>query len=141
VWTDAWDGYPLARDRLLRLIDDNQLRSCVVLSGDTHANYVCDLLTDFDDPQSDPVATELCGTSVTSPGGSQAHVEAVMRDNPHILFGDARKRGYVVVDVTAERSTARLRVVEDVTDPGTAVATQATFAVDAGRPGAQPLSE
>lgn len=141
VWTDAWDGYPLARSRLLRLVADNGLRSCVVLSGDTHANYVCDLHTDFDDPQSEPVATELCGTSVTSPGGSQAHVEAVMRDNPHILFGDARQRGYVVVDVTAERSTTRLRVVDDVTDPATAVATQATFAIDAGRPGAQQISE
>jgi alkaline phosphatase D len=141
VWTDAWDGYPLARRRLLRVVADNGLRSCVVLSGDTHTNYVCDLHIDFDYPQGEPVATELCGTSVTSPGGSQAHVEAVMRDNPHIIFGDARRRGYVVVDVTAERSTARLRVVDDVADPATAVTTQATFAIDAGRPGAHQIPE
>jgi alkaline phosphatase D len=141
VWTDAWDGYPAARGRLLRSVADNGLRSCVVLTGDTHATYVCDLHADFDDTSGEPVATELCGTSVTSPGPSQAHVEAIMRDNPHIHFGDGRRRGYVVVDVTQERSTARLRVVDDVTDPTTGVTTLATFAIDAGRPGAQQISE
>ena len=35
--SDRWDGYPAARDRLLAAIDDNGLRSCVVLSGDEHA--------------------------------------------------------------------------------------------------------
>jgi alkaline phosphatase D len=139
VWTDAWDGYPAARQRLLRFIGDNKLRSCVVLTGDTHTNYVCDLHRDFNDTQAEPVATELCGTSVTSNGPPQTHVEAVMRDNPHIRFGDSRRRGYVVVDVTAERSTARLRVVDDVTDPATGVATQATFAIDAGHPGAHQI--
>ena len=63
-----------------------------------------------------------------------------MGDNPHIRFGNGSRRGYVVVDVTAERSIARLRVVDDVTDPATGVATQATFAIDAGHPGAQQIS-
>jgi alkaline phosphatase D len=141
VWTDAWDGYPAARRRLLRFLRDRGLRSCVVLTGDAHVSYVCDLKPDFDDLQAEPVATELCGTSVTSPGRPQSEVEAVMRDNPHIRFGDSRRRGYVVVDVTAERSIARLRVLDDVTDPATGVATQATFAIDAGRPGAQQIME
>jgi alkaline phosphatase D len=102
---------------------------------------VCDLKVDFDDAHAEPVATELCGTSITSQGRPQSEVEAVMRDNPHIRFGDSRRRGYVVVDVTPERSTARLRVVDDVTDPATGVATQATFAIDAGHPGAHQISE
>ncbi len=140
VWTDAWDGYPAERGRLLRFIRDSELRSVVVLTGDTHVNYVCDLKPDFDDAQAEPVATELCGTSVTSQGRPQSEVEAVMRDNPHIRFGNGSRRGYVVVDVTAERSIARLRVVDDVTDPATGVATQATFAIDAGHPGAQQIS-
>jgi alkaline phosphatase D len=140
VWTDAWDGYPAARRRLLSFIRDNGLRSCVVLTGDAHVNYVCDLKADFGDAQAEPVATELCGTSVSSQGRPQSEVEAVMRDNPHIRFGDSRRRGYVVVDVTAERSVARLRVLDDVTDPATAVSTQAAFAIDAGHPGAQQIS-
>jgi alkaline phosphatase D len=141
VWTDAWDGYPVARRRLLRFTRDQGVRSCIVLTGDAHVNYVCDLKVDFADVDAEPVATELCGTSVTSQGRPQSEVEAVMRDNPHIRFGDARRRGYVLVDVTPERSIARLRVVDDVTDPATGVATQATFAIDAGHPGAHPISE
>jgi alkaline phosphatase D len=140
VWTDAWDGYPAERGRLLRFISDNELRSVVVLTGDTHVNYVCDLKPDFDDAQAETVATELCGTSITSQGRPQSEVEAVVRDNPHIRFGNGTRRGYVVVDVTAERSVARLRVVDDVTDAATGVATQATFAIDADHPGAQQIS-
>ena len=141
IWTDAWDGYPAARHRLLRFIRDSGLRSCVVITGDTHVNYVCDLKPNFDDEQAEPVATELCGTSVTSLGRPQSEVLTVMRDNPHIRFGDSSHRGYVVVDVTQERSTARLRVVDEATDPATGVATQAAFVIEAGRPGAQPLPE
>jgi hypothetical protein len=44
-----------------------------------------------------------------------------------------------VFDVTAERCTARLRVLEDVTDRHTGVVTAATFAIDAGRPGVRRL--
>jgi alkaline phosphatase D len=136
VWTDAWDGYPVPRRALLRFLRDTGLRSCVVLSGDTHVNFVGDLMLDFDDEGSEPVATELCGTSVTTRARPQREVNAILRDNPHIKHGDSRRRGYVVVDVTPQRSTARLRVIDDPADRRTGVATQATFAIDAGRPGA-----
>jgi alkaline phosphatase D len=135
VWTDAWDGYPVPRHALMRFLRENEVRSCVVLSGDTHASFVADLKLDFDDDRAEPVAAELCGTSVTSPGRAQSAVEAILRDNPHIKHGDSRRRGYIVVDVTRERSTARLRVIDDPTSPEPGVETQATFAIDAGRPG------
>lgn len=135
VSSDAWDGYPAARRRLLRLLRDTGARSCLVITGDTHANYVADLKTDFDDLDTEPVATELCGTSITSPG-RQSFVEAVVRHNPHIKHGNGRRRGYMVVDITPERSVARLRVIADPTNRQTSVATQATFTIEASRPGA-----
>ena len=137
--SDAWDGYPAARDRLLGAISDNGLRSCVVLSGDAHTGYVCDLKRDFDDQQAPPIATELCGTSITTRGRAQSATDRIVRQNPHIHYGDSARRGYVLFDVTPERCTARLRVVEDATDRHTGVLTAATFAIDAGRPGAQRL--
>lgn len=137
VWTDAWDGYPVPRRALLRFLRDNAMRSCVIASGDTHANFVSDLKTDFDDEDEEPVATELCGTSITSQGRPQSAVEAIMRDNLHVKHGDSRRRGYTVVDVTAESCTARLRVIDDPADPRTAVETQASFIIERGRPGAQ----
>ena len=137
VWSDAWDGYPAARLRLLQFVRDRSARSCVVITGDNHASYIADLKTDFDDVDAEPVATELCGTSISSPGPSQSHVENVVRDNPHIKHGDGTRRGYLVVDVTPERSVARVRVIDDPADRRTGVATQATFVIEAGRPGAQ----
>ena len=41
-------------------------RGVVVLGGDVHSNYVADLKADFDDPRSPVVASEFCGTSITS---------------------------------------------------------------------------
>jgi alkaline phosphatase D len=139
VGTDAWDGYPVPRRSLLRFLRDTGARSSVVVTGDGHANFVADLKPDFDDEQAEPVATELCGTSVTSQGRPQSAVDAILRDNPHIKHGDSRRRGYIVVDVTSERSIAHLRVIDDPTDPRTGVETQAGFLIDAGHPGAQRL--
>jgi alkaline phosphatase D len=136
VSSDAWDGYPDARDRLLGAIADNELRSCVVLSGDAHTAHVCDLKRDFDDDQAPLVAAEFCATSITSRGRAQRATDAIVRDNPHLLYGDSSRRGYVVIDVTAERCTARLRVIDNPADRQTGVMTAASFDVDAGHPGA-----
>jgi alkaline phosphatase D len=137
VSSDAWDGYPDARDRLLGAIADNELRSCVVLSGDAHTAYVCDLKRNFDDDRAAVIAAEFCGTSITTRGRTQSATDAIVRDNPHLLYGDSARRGYVVLDVTPERCTARLRVIDNPADRRAGVLTAASFVVDAGRPGAQ----
>ena len=109
ISADAWDDYPDARDRLLDAIAGNGLRSCVVLSGDAHTAYVCDLKRDFHDAQAPVISAEFCSTSITSRGRSQSATDAILRDNPHIHPADRHAR----------------------------VQTDATFVVDAGRPGAQ----
>ena len=132
-------GYPAARDRLFDAITANGLGSCVVLSGDAHAAFVCDLKRDFGDQLAPPIATEFCATSITSRGRPQNEVDAILRDNAHIHFGDSTSRGYVVFDVTAQSCIARLRAIDDPTDRRTGVSTEATFSVDAGRPGARRI--
>jgi alkaline phosphatase D len=134
-WTDNWDGYPAARERLLRAVADHGVHSCVVLTGDAHSSYVCDLKTDFDDVEGPVVASELCGTSITSQGRPQSQTDTIVRQNPHIHFGDSTGRGYIVLDLSPQRCTARLRVIDDEKDRHTAVTTRATFVIDAGRPG------
>ena len=136
--TDSWDGYHAARRRLLDALADHRVRSCVVLTGDLHANVVCDLKLRFSEPRSPVVASELCGTSISSLGPAQSRLDAIRADNSHVRFADASRRGYVAVEVTRERCVARFRVVDDATDPAAAVSTQVTFAVEAGRPGPRP---
>ena len=69
-WTDGWDGYPVARRRLLDYVGNRKPANPVVIGGDVHAFYVADLKPDFDDPKSPVVATEFVGTrSPRSSGG------------------------------------------------------------------------
>jgi alkaline phosphatase D len=139
-WTDAWDGYSPARGRLLQGLVDDEIRSCVVLSGDAHTNYVADLKVDFNVPRSRVVATEFCGTSITSQGRPQTQSDAIRRANSHLKLVDSSQRGYVVIDLTLTELTARLRVVSTVKTPTSRVSTLATFAVTAGTPGARKIA-
>jgi alkaline phosphatase D len=88
------------------------------------------------DPRTPIVASELCGTSLTSPGWSAEDEAGVLRENPHVKLVNARQRGYLVFDVTPSGVDARLRVVDEKKrDSG--VHTAATVHVSAGRPGVE----
>ena len=137
-WTDAWDGYPVSRSRLLRQIEASRVPNPVVIGGDLHSFWVNDLKRDFDDPGTPTVATEFIGTSVSSIGPSYSQFSAWLPDNPHVRFFESRQRGYVSVELTAERLTAHLRTVSDVRDPGATLSTLRSFVVESGRPGAVP---
>jgi alkaline phosphatase D len=66
-------------------------------------------------------------------------MDAIRADNSHVRYADSTQRGYVVVELMRERCVARFRVLDDATDPAAAVSTQATFAVEAGRPGTERI--
>ncbi len=111
----------------------------VVLGGDVHSHYVADLKADFDDPKSRTVATEFCGTSITSLSLPQARIDAARAWNPHVHYGRGDRRGYVRFHADAQRLEARLQTVDQPADPASGITTAARFVVDAGRPGAQPV--
>ena len=138
AWTDAWDGYPAARARLL-----SQLKNAanpVVIGGDIHAFMVAKLKEDFDNPESPTVATEFVGTSITSQGWPPERIARFMPDNPHVLMNESRHRGYTRVEVTPERWVADLRIMETVRTPDAPCSTLATYVVESGQPGAQKAS-
>ena len=136
-WTDGWDGYPKARERLLRSVVESRAANPVVIGGDVHMSVVADLKTNFDDPASPVVATEFCGTSITSQGLPQKRLESWRADNPHIHFANSIYRGYTTLDLTPGRCVARIRMVTNVTDPAPGIRTLAAWTVEDGPPGAQ----
>jgi alkaline phosphatase D len=138
--THTWDGYPAARRRLLRAIDEVGARSTVVLSGDAHRCVVSDLRVDFTRPRSPVVAAELCGPSLTSPGAPARQTAALPQDNSHIHFAESHHRGYVSVELAPHVCRARLRVLTDVADPNTAISTLARFEIRAGQPGVAEMT-
>ena len=136
-WTDGWDGYPAERARLMAFLEERRIANPVVLGGDIHSFWVTDLKRDFDRPESPTVATEFVGTSITSAGVPYERFAAFLPENPHVKLFESRRRGYVRCDITPERWTTDLRVVESVRTPVSPVSTLATFVVENGRAGAQ----
>ena len=136
-WTDGWDGYTASRQRLLGSVVERKVPGVVVLGGDRHANFVADLKTDFDDAKSPVVASEFCGTSISSRGPAQSGVDTALALNPHLHFGRATERGYISFTIDDKQLSARLMVVERPQDAASPLRETARFAVDPLRPGPQ----
>ncbi|MGZ5935144.1 MAG: alkaline phosphatase D family protein, partial [Rhizomicrobium sp.] len=134
-WTDDWDGYPASRTRLMQHIADARPSNPVAITGDIHSFWANDLKVDFDDPNSPVIASELVGTSITSYGPPYDLFNSFLPNNPHVKFFESRKRGYVSVELTRERLSARYQTVSDMTDPNATLATLASFVVEDGKPG------
>ena len=136
-WTDSWDGYPLARQRLLQGAADRRLGGAVVLSGDVHAFAVADLKADAFNPDAPTVASELCGTSISSRGMPQVLLDRLRPHNPHLLHARSDQRGYLALNLTERELRADLMVVQDPLNAFSPVEVSARFVVEHGRPGPQ----
>ena len=140
-WTDGWDGYPAARQRLFDDIARYRPANPLVISGDVHTFYASDLRRDFqrDASMSNPVlATEFCGTSVTSSSKPQVRIEQYLAMNPHIRYGRSDRRGFAVIDLTPDDASVLFQGLENVKSASSAMATLARFRVENGRPGVLP---
>ncbi|HEY9065166.1 MAG TPA: alkaline phosphatase D family protein [Burkholderiaceae bacterium] len=135
-WTDGWDGYAPARNRLLETVARRKVGGVVVLGGDVHANVVAELKPNFDDPAAPAVATEYCGTSISSQGMAPSRLAGALPFNPHIRYARSDQRGYMRFALDAKRLQAQLRVVDNALDPASGVTTAARFVTEAARPGA-----
>ena len=135
AWTDGWDGYPAARDRLLQTLASKRVANPVVIGGDVHSFNVSQLKLDFDDPDSRVIGAEFVGTSLTSQAWPQERMLQYLPDNPHILLGESRYRGYTRVEVSRERWSADLRIMETVQRRDASCRTLATYVVEDGKPG------
>ena len=136
-WTDGWDGYPLARRRLLDTLVKSGARNPLVLAGDVHTFYASELRRDFARPvsQANPViAAELCGTSVTSSSRPQARTQENVERNPHMLYGRSDRRGYMLIDLTPQAASTRFMALDDVRDAASSQSQAAAFVVRDGAP-------
>ena len=132
-WTDGWDGYPVARRRLLESIAKSGARNPLVLSGDVHTFYAAELRRDFERPASKAnpvVATEFCGTSITSSSRPQVRTQENVERNPHILYGRSDRRGYMLLEITPQAAQARFMALDEVRDPGSGQSAIAAFRIE-----------
>ena len=138
---DDWDGYGPARQRLIDAILGTKLQNPVIFGGDAHENWVGHVLRDYANPQSEKVAAEFCGTSITSLSGrTQDRTEKILELNPHFIFANSVRRGYGVAEITSQTLETTLRALNDAADPASGIFTLARFAVQSGDPTVHPVA-
>ena len=133
---DKWAGYQADAATLVDFLARRKPSNPVVLTGDIHSHWVCDVKQDPRRPESATVATEFVGTSISSGGDGQElppRVAAFLPDNPHVRFFNGQ-RGYVSCTVTPRRLAGRLphRAVRD--EARRPVSTAASFIVESAGP-------
>lgn len=141
-WNDSWDGYPLARQRILDRIVNRKVSNPVVITGDWHSTFVNDIKLNFNNPKSLTVAAEFVAPSLTSNGDAQVYgpyYGPMIPENPHIKFFDGDRRGYFRVNLNHKRWQTDLRIVTTVSRPDAPVYTFASFVVENNRPGVQRI--
>ena len=136
IYTDGWDGYPVARKRLLDFLGQAKPSNPVVLGGDVHSFWVTDLKPDFNDPASPVVASEFVCGSISSQCGSLETVETERQEgSAYIHHASGKQRGYARFEVTPEKIVADLRGLDDVRDRHSNCSTLSSWIVENGRPG------
>jgi alkaline phosphatase D len=126
VWAmDAWEGYPVQRQRVLNAIAAQPQPTLLWVSGDSHASWTSELSTaPFDPTRYDPrtglgaVGVELGIPGVSSPNldprDAPAEEERILRESPHHRYTEQSSRGFLVLDVDADRILGRRYFVDGV---------------------------
>jgi len=134
-WTDAWDGFPACRTRVLDAVKGSGLRNPVFVGGDIHSFWTTDLKADFSRPESETVATEFVGGSITSDAPPYETFAKFLPQSPHVKYFESRAHGYVSVDVTPSRMQTSFIAVDRL-QKDAAPSTLAQFVVEDGKAGA-----
>jgi alkaline phosphatase D len=134
---DAWDGASAARDRVMGILRDAQVKNPVVLTGDLHHNVASELRQDWRNPASPCVGVEFLATSISSGGDGAATMtgaDAIYVDNPHVKF-ISDQRGYHRHIVTPKQWQTDIRAFDQISTPGAPASTAQSLVVEAGKPG------
>lgn len=117
---DAWDGYKSNRNRTFQTLYDNNIGNNIVISGDSHANWVSDLVW-LDHSPYDPttgagsIGVEFAGTAVSSPSPYGANItlnrtiaasQALIAANRELQWSELYYRGYFELHVSSEKVDA-----------------------------------
>ena len=135
IYSDGWDGYPRARERLMQSFAQARGGNVVCLSGDVHRHMAAHLRAHGIERTSPVVAGEFVCSSVTSHGVSEAVMALMRASNPDIVHGRSDERGYALIDVTPGATTCEFRATPFPAKAQTRLTTQARFTIESGRPG------
>lgn len=125
---DAWDGYPVNREKILQSIQGAD-KNLVVLAGDSHNAWASNLYPSDNLGQVDrskgSAGVEFAAPSITSPGfesyvgfsstddqkGFETAVTTLVDD---LKYHNAANRGYMLVNFTPEEATCQWHYVSTI---------------------------
>ncbi len=132
IFTDAWAGYPPARERLLASLARHQTANPVVLTGDIHSFWVNEIAN----AAGRPFGVELVSSSIAT---STTDKSQVLPLNPQVRFHEGNHCGYIRCDLDRDRLRADLVAIDDRLDPRSGRSVLASFEVRAGDPHAHRI--
>ncbi len=133
---DQWDGYTADRQRLLDHIMQNNITNTCILTGDIHSAWANDVpYSNYNAATGEGSATvEFITSSITSDGFPfEFGEDVVLSNNSHIKYTNLLQNGYVVLDVTPERTQADYYYVNTVSEPTATQYFEAAFYVQDGQ--------
>ena len=117
---DAWDGYPVQRDRLSDAFAKSGA-SVVMLTGDTHTFWANELY----DTAGRRYGAEFGTAGISSPGwagsfaGPKPDFMTLMEQaNKEVVWGNGEHTGYVLLTLTREEGRAEFIAIDRLDDPG-----------------------
>ncbi len=127
VFTDSWGGYPPARERLFASLLKRRAANPVVLTGDIHSFWVCDLAN----AAGRPVGVELVVSSIATTTYDKS---AYLPLNPGAKWHDGLHNGYMRCELGRERLRTEVVAIDNREDPRSPRSVLATFDVKSGDP-------
>ncbi|KAI9446383.1 PhoD-like phosphatase-domain-containing protein [Lactarius indigo] len=142
---DAWDGYRASRARVLNHIEQNKIDNTIILSGDSHANWVSDLAHPNDTTNYDPVTgkgglgVEFAGTAVTStspfgagiaPAAADAISRVLVANNTDLQWSEGSYRGFFLITVSPSTLAATYYAMNNISNPNLDGFASAHFVVE-----------
>ncbi|KNG50813.1 alkaline phosphatase [Stemphylium lycopersici] len=142
---DQWDGYTANRNRTLHHLYSNDIPNTAFLAGDSHANWVSDLVwldeTPYDQATgAGAIGVEFAGTAVSSSGygagrsiaNSSDRSAALVRDNRELQWTEGYYRGYYELFISPEQLNAQYYGSPSVATRNSLDISLANFTVKAG---------
>ena len=117
---DAWDGYQANRNRTLQTLYAHNISNNILISGDSHANWVSDLVW-LGEHAYDPstgagsIGVEFAGTAVSSPSPAGQNISLaaannnsnyLIRDNRELQWSELYYRGYFELHISQDSVNA-----------------------------------
>jgi alkaline phosphatase D len=133
IFSDGWDGYPAARDRLLQAMSQARSGGVLHLGGDVHRHVAAALRLRPNDERSRIVGSEFVCSSITTRGVAEAATSFVRSSNPDILHGRSDERGYALIEITRAQAACDFRATAFPVTEAAVLHTQARCVAVAGQ--------